>query len=68
LEIGRATIGAGHPDYARCLHNLGAVLAEMKRFDEASEMLNDSLTILRATLPPDHPNIAQVEQSLANLP
>jgi len=67
LEIGRATIGEGHPDYAIRLGNLGQLLGQMDRAEEGREMLEQALEIFRATLPPDHPHIAETERRIAVL-
>ena len=68
LEIDRATIGEGHPQYARHLNNLAGVLAKQGKLEEAQPLLEQALKILRATLPPDHPHIGVVKRGLVALP
>ncbi|MEO1463908.1 MAG: tetratricopeptide repeat protein, partial [Pseudomonadota bacterium] len=57
-------IGEGHPDFALRLNNLAGVLMEQKRWDEAEPLFEQSLAILEATLPPDHPHIEQSRKNL----
>ncbi len=68
LEIDRATIGAGHPDYAIDLNNLAGVLVKLGRPDEARVHYEQALAIFRASLPPDHPHIQKVQAHLSKLP
>ena len=67
VEIDRKTIGEEHPDFAMHLANLGQLLGDMGRKDEARPMLLQSLDIFRAALPADHPHIAEAERRLAAL-
>ena len=62
LEIDRATIGEGHPDYAIDLVNLGRLLGQAGRGAEGQgrDMLERALAIFRAALPEGHPHIAEV--------
>lgn len=68
LEIDRATIGEGHPDYATRLNNLATVLRDQDKPEEARPLFEQALAIYRDTLPADHHYISEVEKSLAALP
>ncbi|WP_297768742.1 tetratricopeptide repeat protein [uncultured Roseovarius sp.] len=58
LQIGRATIGEGHPDYATNLNNLALVLEAQGRYAEAEGLYRQSSEIERATIGEGHPNYA----------
>jgi len=68
LEIGRTTIGEGHPSYAIRLNNLAGVLVKQGKPEEARPFFEQALEILRVTLPPEHPYIGVVEGHIADLP
>lgn len=65
LAIGAATIGTAHPDYATDLNNLGVNSYYQEKYAEARDYYEQTLSIRKASLPADHPNIAQSERSLA---
>jgi tetratricopeptide (TPR) repeat protein len=58
LEIGRATLGEGHPDYATRLSNLANVLQAQGRHREAETLYRQSSQIERTTIGEGHPNYA----------
>lgn len=58
LEIGRKTIGEGHPDYAIHLNNLAGVVQAQGRFAEAEGLFREALEIDLKTLGKGHPDYA----------
>jgi tetratricopeptide (TPR) repeat protein len=67
LEIARATIGEGHPDYATGLGNLADVVQAQGRYAEAEALYRQALEIDRATLGEGHPNYATRLGNLAGV-
>lgn len=55
LEIGRATIGTNHPDYATRLNNLANMLRAAGRYSEAEVHYREALAIDRITNGTKHP-------------
>ena len=45
IEIGKATIGEGHPDYAKHLNNLAMLYEDMGRFDAAKPLYDQAVKI-----------------------
>ena len=68
LEIDIATIGEAHPDYAIHLANLANLLGKTGRPAEARQMLDEAMSTFRATLPVDHPYIAETQRRIDALP
>jgi tetratricopeptide (TPR) repeat protein len=50
MEIRRATLGEGHPDYAMSLSNLGLLYHAMGKYAAAVPFLRQAVEISRATL------------------
>lgn len=48
-------LGANHVDTAACLNNLGELLVQLNRLDEAEPMLKEALAARRITLGNLHP-------------
>jgi len=46
-----------HPSAASAMHNLGAVLLAMERYDEAAKVLQRAREALTRVLPPGHPDV-----------
>lgn len=67
LEIIRSNTSDHSKDYATCLGNLGDFLAQRGKFDEAEEMLRESLRLRQIIFPELHPHIAMNLLSLACL-
>jgi len=65
LEIDRATIGAGHPDYAARLNNLALVVRAQGRTEEAEGLHREALEIGRVTIGEAHPDYATRLNNLA---
>ena len=65
IEIGAATIGTAHPNYASRLGNLGVNMYYQEKLAEACALLEQALVIRKAALPADHPGIAVNEANLA---
>ena len=65
IEIGAATIGTAHPNYASRLGNLGVNMYYQEKYAEARALLEQALGIQKAALPADHPEIAVNEANLA---
>ncbi len=57
----------GHPDVGRDLHNLGSMLAQQRRYDEATPVLERALAIKREVLGESHPDVAYTLVSLGNV-
>ncbi len=64
LAIRKAALGAGHPDVAESVSNLGLVYLRQKRTLDAQALLRRALEIRERALEPGHPDIAE---SLNNL-
>jgi tetratricopeptide (TPR) repeat protein len=62
-----AALGPDHPLVATDESNLGAVLRELGRGDEAVEHLERAIAIVERTLGTHHPVIAQAEHNLASI-
>src|SRR6056297_1086418 len=67
LEIGRATIGEGHPDYASGLSNLAEVVRAQGRYAEAEGLYREAMEIDRATIGEGHPGYAIHLNNLAGV-
>ncbi|MDX1822398.1 MAG: tetratricopeptide repeat protein [Paracoccaceae bacterium] len=67
LEIGRASIGEGHPDYATQLNNLAGVVRAQGRYAEAEGLYRQALEIGRATIGEGHPDYATRLNNLAGV-
>jgi len=67
LEIGRATIGEGHPSYAIRLSNLAGAVEAQGRYAEAEGLYREALEIDRATIGEGHPSYAIHLNNLANV-
>jgi serine/threonine-protein kinase len=66
-ETFRAELGADHVETAIHLRNVGVILDDLQRFDEAEAAYRESQRILAASLGPDHPNLSQSYMSLGIL-
>jgi hypothetical protein len=67
LVIDRATIAAGHPDYAICFNNLAGVVRRQDQSEQVEKYYLEALRVLDAILPTDQPNIQITLNSLARL-
>jgi len=67
LEIDRATIGEGHPDYATRLSNLAGAVRAQGGFEEAEGLYREALEIDRATIGEGHPDYATRLSNLAGV-
>lgn len=56
-----------HPDLATTLHNLGWVLADLGRYDEAQSALQSSLALAKRVYLGEHPRIARTLTLLARV-
>jgi serine/threonine-protein kinase len=65
LERHRRVYGEAHPRTARVLNALAPVVAA-RDLDKGGELLRQALQIRRATLPANHPDLAESLLSLAN--
>jgi serine/threonine protein kinase/tetratricopeptide (TPR) repeat protein len=59
--------GSRDPQYATNLANLGTLLAETSRFDEAADAFREAIDARRRMLGRDHPSVARTEDTLARL-
>ena len=67
LEIGRATIGERHPNYAIRLNNLAGLYREQGKLGEAEPLYHQALEIGREALGERHPDNANWLNNLAEL-
>jgi serine/threonine-protein kinase len=67
LETYERVLGAGHPETAVHMRNLGVLLEELDRLPEALEMYMRSQAILERHLGPEHPSVAMSYLALAVL-
>ncbi len=67
LDVVRAGRGARHPDYARCLANLGVLQASIGNHAEAEASLRQAIEIHREALGERHPHLAGSLHNLASL-
>ena len=59
IEIGKATIGDVHPDYATHINNLAILLEAMGRYEEAEPLYRQAIEIGKVTMGEAHPDHAQ---------
>tara|TARA_B110000977_G_C10709185_1_gene350525 strand:+ start:221 stop:493 length:273 start_codon:yes stop_codon:yes gene_type:complete len=64
LALVKAEFGEQSHDYATRFNNLGVNMAYQDRFTEARDLLEQALSICKATLAADHRDIAGNEQNL----
>ncbi|MEM9484618.1 MAG: tetratricopeptide repeat protein [Cyanobacteria bacterium P01_F01_bin.116] len=64
LHVREKSLGAHHLDKATTISNLGGVLADQSRFQEAEELYQRALKIRRKVFGDEHPD---VKQSLRNV-
>ncbi len=67
MDITAAALGKEHPTYAIRLGNLGRLLGVQGKVEEAREVLRQALAIFEATLPSDHPHIAETQRRIDTL-
>ena len=68
LAIDKKVHGNEHPDVARDLNNLAALLDEdPKNWDEAEKLYKESLAIRKKVFGDDHPKVAIALNNLAQL-
>jgi tetratricopeptide (TPR) repeat protein len=67
LDIKRSLLGPEHPECAITAHNLGTLLRDSGRPEEAARHFRSALSIFEATLDADHPHIALCRANLAGL-
>jgi serine/threonine-protein kinase len=67
LDIGRRTLGPGHPDVARRLVALGVLRTDQSRHEEAGALIREGLTTLRKRAATDPATAAGALASLAYL-
>jgi tetratricopeptide (TPR) repeat protein len=67
LEIDERNNGPDHPNVARDLNNLAALLQNANRLDEAEPLMRRALDIVERNLGPDHANVAVLLNNLAQL-
>ncbi|HZJ70374.1 MAG TPA: tetratricopeptide repeat protein, partial [Planctomycetota bacterium] len=74
LQIRQRALGAANPAVAHSLHNVGATLEDLDRYDEAKDMLTRALALKEEVLGKDHVEVgttlielSQVEEDLGHL-
>jgi tetratricopeptide (TPR) repeat protein len=67
LSIQEQKLGPMHGDRAQSLHDLGHLLHDRGRFEEAEELLREALKIRESLLGKDHHYMAQTLHRLANV-
>ena len=67
MEIRRAALGEGHPNYADSLNNLAVLYRETGDYAAAEPLFRQAMEIRRAALGEGHPNYADSLNSLASL-
>ncbi len=67
IEIGNATIGKDHPNYAIHLNNLAGVVQAQGRVEEAEALYRQAIEIGKATIGEDHPDYAIRLNNLAHV-
>jgi tetratricopeptide (TPR) repeat protein/MinD-like ATPase involved in chromosome partitioning or flagellar assembly len=67
LEIDEKSLGPDHPNVARGLNNLAALLRDTNRLTEAEPLYRRALAITEKSFGPDHPNVAIGLNNLALL-
>ncbi|MGI8741414.1 MAG: tetratricopeptide repeat protein [Bryobacteraceae bacterium] len=67
IEVWRNTAGSSHPEVAVGLHNLASLETVMGQDDAAEKHFQEALSIVDATLPPDHPNRTAIMSGYADL-
>jgi tetratricopeptide (TPR) repeat protein len=67
LAIDEKSLGPEHPDVARDLNNLAALLLATNRLGEAEPIMRRALAIDEKSLGPDHPRVATGLNNLAEL-
>lgn len=65
LIIKKRALGAEHVEVGRTLHLLGALYADMGRYDEAELYFKQALEILQQTLGADHPDVTTARDNIA---
>jgi hypothetical protein len=63
-RIQEAELGPVHPDLANTLNNLAIIAEKTERFDEAETCYRRAAAIASASLPADHPMVAESRQNL----
>ncbi len=63
-RIQEAELGPVHPDLANTLNNLAIIAEKTERFDEAETCYRRAAAIAAASLPADHPMVAESRQNL----
>ncbi len=67
LSLARTVFGPEHPDTATLMQNLGGAYLELKRYDKAGPLLEDSVRIAKAKRPKDDPELATCLETLGRL-
>ncbi|MCX6872683.1 MAG: tetratricopeptide repeat-containing protein [Verrucomicrobia bacterium] len=67
LAIDEAALGNGHPNVARDLNNLAALLLATNSLPEAELLMRRALALDEAAFGPDHPKVARNLNNLAQL-
>ena len=62
LAIDEKSFGPDHPDVARDLINLAALLKDTNRLSEAEPLMRRALAIDEKSFGPDHPDVASSPQ------
>ena len=63
----RAKLGEDHPDTISSINNLGSILSERGKLEEAEELLREAVKAMRAKLGEDHPHTIRSVSNLGNV-
>ncbi|QDV04779.1 Serine/threonine-protein kinase PknB [Planctomycetes bacterium Poly30] len=67
IETYRAVLPAGHLDIARPIAFMGSALLRRGQNDAARPYLEEALAMRRKKLPPEHPDVVRLEESLRSM-
>jgi hypothetical protein len=64
MEIDRKALGENHPDYAIDLNNLGLLLQDTGRGNEAEPLFREAVQVCEAALGAEHPDSQKARGNL----
>jgi Tfp pilus assembly protein PilF len=67
LAIKQQLLGAEHPEIGLVRNNLGTLLHQQHRHEEAADHYRQALAIVEQTYPPRHPTITAIRHNLNRL-